>query len=208
MSEADFIFRSMKTHHVLVILVVDTRVLSCVADSLQERRFASISPTDYEDTKASIFRSKLIGIKVAHGRCGWVKGEWERCGSVARVGTLLTITSPNGTFCFVPSKTDSLATLLWNYVHPIRQGWRRNMECMSPLDVSMILLANDSLTGTLALNSKLQGLTIQNLCRSTSVRSLARQFNLPRPDLSKASTLLLLLSSSGSSSEKSCSTPS
>ena len=119
----------MKTHHVLVILVVDTRVLSCVADSLQERRFASISSTDYEDTKASIFRSKLIGIKVAHGRCGWVKGEWERCGSVVRVGTLLT----NGTFCFVPSKTDSLATLLWNYVHPIRQEWRRIMECTNLL---------------------------------------------------------------------------
>ena len=75
MSEADFILRFLKTHQVFVILVVDTRVLGCVADSLQERRFASISPTDYKDTKASIFRSKLIGIKVAHGRCGWVKGE-------------------------------------------------------------------------------------------------------------------------------------
>ena len=133
MSEADFIFRSMKTHHVLVILVVDTRVLSCVADSFQERRFARISPTHYKDTKVSISHSKLIGIKVAHGRCGWVKGEWERCGSVARVGTLLTITSPNGTFCFVPSKTDSLATLFRNYVHPIRLGRRRNMECTNLL---------------------------------------------------------------------------
>ena len=73
MSEADFIFRSMKTHQVFVILVVDTRILSCVADSLQERRFASISPTDYKDTKVSIFRSEVIGIKVAHGRCGLVK---------------------------------------------------------------------------------------------------------------------------------------
>jgi hypothetical protein len=55
MSEAEFIFRSMNTHQVLIILVVDTRVLGCVADSLQERRFASISPTDYKDTKASIY---------------------------------------------------------------------------------------------------------------------------------------------------------
>ena len=74
----------MKTHHVLVILVVDTRVLSCVADSLQERRFASISPTDYKDTKASIFRSKLIGIIVAH-RCD--------CGNVLLVGVGTTMYS-------------------------------------------------------------------------------------------------------------------
>ena len=37
---------------------------------MQERRFAGISPTDYKDTKASIFRSEVIGITVAHGRCG------------------------------------------------------------------------------------------------------------------------------------------
>ena len=70
MSEAEFIFRSMNTHQVLIILVVDTRVLGCVADSFQERRFTRISPTDYKDTKASIFRSEVIGIAVAHGRCG------------------------------------------------------------------------------------------------------------------------------------------
>ena len=69
MSEAEFIFRFLNPHQVLII-VVDTRILSCVADSLQERCFASISPTDYKDTKVSIFRSEVIGIKVAHGRCG------------------------------------------------------------------------------------------------------------------------------------------
>ena len=57
----------MITHQVLMVLVVDTRILGCVADSLQDRRFASISPTDYKDTKISIFRSEVIGI--AHGRC-------------------------------------------------------------------------------------------------------------------------------------------
>ena len=82
----------MKTHQVLIILVVDTRVLGCVADSLQERRFASISPTDYKDTKASIICSKLIVIKAAHGRCRWLrvktlqKRDWEdaqdRCGKL------------------------------------------------------------------------------------------------------------------------------
>ena len=60
------------THQVLIILVVDTRVLDCVTDSLQERRFASISPTDYENTETSIFCSKVIGFTVAHFRCGWV----------------------------------------------------------------------------------------------------------------------------------------
>ena len=68
-SEAEFMFRSLNTHQVLII-VVDTWILGCIADSLQERRFASISPTDYKDTKVSIFRSEVIGIKVAHGRCG------------------------------------------------------------------------------------------------------------------------------------------
>ena len=53
-----YIFRSTNTHQALIILVVDTKVLSCVADSLQERRFASISPTDYKDTEASICRSE------------------------------------------------------------------------------------------------------------------------------------------------------
>ena len=60
----------MNTHQVLIVLVVDTRVLGCVADSLQERRFASISPTDYKDTKASIFRSEVIESTVVHDCCG------------------------------------------------------------------------------------------------------------------------------------------
>ena len=60
----------MNTHQVFIVLVVDTRFLGCVADSLQERRFAGISPADYKDTKASIFHSDVIGIKVAHDRCG------------------------------------------------------------------------------------------------------------------------------------------
>ena len=75
MSEIEFIFRSRNTHQVLIALVVDTRILGCVADSLQERRFASISPTYYKDTKACIFCSEVIGVTVAHGRCGWVGKE-------------------------------------------------------------------------------------------------------------------------------------
>jgi hypothetical protein len=43
-------------------VVEDTRILGCVADSLQQRRFASISQTDYKDTKASIFCSEIIWI--------------------------------------------------------------------------------------------------------------------------------------------------
>ena len=61
MSEAEIMLNSMKTHQVLAIVIVDTRVLGCVADSLQERRFPSIGPTDYKDTKASIFLSEIIG---------------------------------------------------------------------------------------------------------------------------------------------------
>ena len=61
----------MNTHQILIVLVVDTRVLSCVADSLQECSFASISPTDYEDTKAFIFRSKVIGFTAVHFVSGW-----------------------------------------------------------------------------------------------------------------------------------------
>ena len=67
MSEAEFILRSKNTDQDLLILVVDVRVLGCVADSLQDRRFASISPTDYKDTKASICCSEVIGITVSHG---------------------------------------------------------------------------------------------------------------------------------------------
>ena len=83
MSEAEFIFRSMNTHQVLLI-VVDTRILGCIADSLQERRFASISTTDYKDSKSSIHRSEVIWINVLkyHGRCV------QRC-----VGTYLYSTS-------------------------------------------------------------------------------------------------------------------
>ena len=67
--------RSMNTHQVLIV-VVDTRVLGCVADSLQECSFASISTTDYKDTKVSILCSKVIEITVAHDRCGVCS--WER----------------------------------------------------------------------------------------------------------------------------------
>ena len=74
MSEAEFIFRCMNTHQVLII-IVDTRILCCVTDPLQERRFASIGPSDYKYTKVGIFRSEIIGIAVAHhGRCVEGKG--------------------------------------------------------------------------------------------------------------------------------------
>ena len=69
----------MNTHQVLIIVVVDTRIFGCVADSLQDRRFAGISPTDYKNTEVSIFRSEVVGITVVHGYGG--KGEettWER----------------------------------------------------------------------------------------------------------------------------------
>ena len=69
MSEAEIMLDSMKTHQVLAIVIVDTRVLRCVTDSLQERRFPSIGPTDYKDTKASIFRSEIISrIQIARRR--------------------------------------------------------------------------------------------------------------------------------------------
>ena len=46
-------------------------ILACVANSLQERRFAGIGPSDYKDTKVSIFCSEVIGITVGyHDRCG------------------------------------------------------------------------------------------------------------------------------------------
>jgi hypothetical protein len=60
----------MNAHQVLIIHAVDTKILGCVADSLQERRFARIGPTDYKDTKASIFRPEAMGITVVHGCCG------------------------------------------------------------------------------------------------------------------------------------------
>ena len=60
----------MNTHQVLIIVVIDARILVCVADSLQERRFAGISPTDYKDAKVSIFRSEGVGITVVHSCCG------------------------------------------------------------------------------------------------------------------------------------------
>ena len=81
MSEAEFIFRYLNTHQVLII-VVDTRILGCVADSLQQCCFASISPADYKYAKVSIFRPEVIWTKVAHGRWGLIiKGKetaWER----------------------------------------------------------------------------------------------------------------------------------
>ena len=73
MLAAEFILSPMNTRQVFAILVIYTRVLGRVADSLQERRFSCISPTDYKDTKARIFLSELIdGIEVTHRRRrGW-----------------------------------------------------------------------------------------------------------------------------------------
>ena len=88
----------MQNAHQILIIVVDTRILSCVADSLQECRFASISPTDYKYAKVSIFFSEVIGIKVAHG------------GKESGVGTLpLSVFVP-------PRKVPSLAAFD-NLVH-------------------------------------------------------------------------------------------
>ena len=68
----------MNTHQVHII-VVDTRILCCVADSLQERRFASIGPSDYEDTKVSIFCFEVIGITtVVHNGCCGCGTAWEQ----------------------------------------------------------------------------------------------------------------------------------
>jgi hypothetical protein len=88
MSEAEIMLNSINTHQVLAILVVDTRVLGCVADSLQERRFPSIGPTDYKDTKASIFRSEIIGrIPIARVEVRRCKGldEFEHLSSASSV---------------------------------------------------------------------------------------------------------------------------
>ena len=79
---------SMNTHQVLTIVIVDTRVLGCVADSLQERRFPSIGPTDYKDTKASIFRSEIVGrIPIARVEVRRCKGldEFEHLSSASSV---------------------------------------------------------------------------------------------------------------------------
>ena len=63
-------FRSMNTHNVLIV-VVYTWVIRCVAHTLQESRFSGVRSTDYKDAKASIFLSELIGINVvAHCCCG------------------------------------------------------------------------------------------------------------------------------------------
>ena len=67
----------MNTHQILFVVVVDTRVIGCITNTLQERCFASISPTNYKNTKSSILRSLFISIRIVHGRC------WE-----ALVGTL------------------------------------------------------------------------------------------------------------------------
>ena len=81
----EFILSSMNTDQVLLLLVIDTRVLGCVADSLQERRFASISSTDYEDTKASIFRSEII--RGTHRRLAWGGGKAGHATLVAWIAT-------------------------------------------------------------------------------------------------------------------------
>ena len=131
MSEADFIFRSMKTHQVLIILVVDTGVLSCLADSLQERRFASISPANYKDTKASIFRSKVIAIADIHGRHGRCKREWEHCGNVLVGVETLPYTST------IYRWVSDGATLLSFKLVRLFPGW--SFDSCSPVTISTSL---------------------------------------------------------------------
>ena len=78
MSEAEFIFKSMNTHQVLLI-VVDTRVLGCVTDSLQERSLSSIGPSDYKYTKVSVLCSEVVGITIAHHVVvGYQETAWEQ----------------------------------------------------------------------------------------------------------------------------------
>ena len=85
----------MNTHQIFIILVVNTRVLGGVADSLQQRRFTSIGPTDYKDSKASIFRSEGIGSRVTHGRCGWVRIERDSVGMPQRRSSWQWVRKPH-----------------------------------------------------------------------------------------------------------------
>ena len=64
----------MSAHQVLLI-VINTRILGGVTDSLQERRFSSIGPSDYKYTKVSILCSEVIGITIAH-HVVQVVGHW------------------------------------------------------------------------------------------------------------------------------------
>ena len=72
MSEVKFVFNEhlpQASDQVSAILV-DRKVFGCIADSLEERRFARIIPTNYKDMKGSIFCSDVIGIAVAYDCCG------------------------------------------------------------------------------------------------------------------------------------------
>ena len=120
----------MKTHQIL-ILVADTRVLSCVADSLQERHFASISPTNYKDTKASIFRSKVIAIADTPGRHGRCKRKWEHCGNVLVGVETLPYTST------IYRWVSDGATLLSFKLVRLFPGW--SFDSCSPVTISTSL---------------------------------------------------------------------
>ena len=66
----------MNSHQILII-IVDTRILGSVADSLQDSRFAGISPTNYKDTEESIFLSEVM---ITHCRSNvQVVGKWRDC---------------------------------------------------------------------------------------------------------------------------------
>ena len=50
------------THQVVIFLIVNARLFSGVANTLQERRFSCISTSDNEDAKASKFLLSLKSI--------------------------------------------------------------------------------------------------------------------------------------------------
>ena len=46
--------------HQVFVLVVNARILSCVAHALEQRRFPSIRSTDNKDAEAAIFGSEFL----------------------------------------------------------------------------------------------------------------------------------------------------
>jgi len=87
------------THQFVILFVVDTRLLVCVADSFQECRFTGVGTADHKNAKLTVFLSNFSVVAHVDG------GTWKRVsGRLSIIIHRLSLKSTRTSSAFIPAR--------------------------------------------------------------------------------------------------------
>ena len=94
------------THQFVILFVVDTRLLVCVADSFQECCFTGVGTADHKNAKLTVFLSNFSVVAHVDG------GTWKRVsGRLSIIIHRLSLKSTRSSSAFIPASfSHSFAT--------------------------------------------------------------------------------------------------